>query len=363
MTRQTLNSSRSSLLRHWSTSLRFFIPVVGLLALTAWNLTRSEGLSHARQAYARSDLVSCLHHALDHLGRRPWSREASLLAALSLSRLDYADAAEAYYKHAGKLGLNELQTRAYGLIRGNHRQRAIQAYEHILERWPDNVTALRRLAAVQFTENNIPQLERLADRLIASPGGMAIGYTLRGAVAHNEQNREGAVAAFTRVLEVDPDLRLMPLPRQTFWSYFVDDLIKIGHLEDATRYLSKVLTEAPDALLMNTLGRAYLLQGMLDEAERCYRQAIEWEPANYLPHYSLGKVELQRRRPKEALKYLEAALKLAPRQLDVIYNLAGVYRLLGQPADADRINALGKQFRERSKPARNPKDPWPLYAL
>ena len=154
----------------------------------------------------------------------------------------------------------------------------------------------------------------------------------------------------------------MPLPRQAFWSYFTDDLIKIGRLEDATRYLGKLLAEAPAASLVNTLGRAYGLQGLLDEAERRYRQAIEWEPTNYFPHYSLGKIELQRQRPQEALKHLEAATSFA-RQPDVLYSLAAVYRLLRQPAEADRIDTLSKQVRQRSKPARNPKDAWPAYAL
>ena len=80
------------------------------------------------------------------------------------------------------------------MVRGNHRQRAIQAYEQILARWPENVTALRRLAAVELSENNIPQLEALAERLIHTPGGAAIGYTLRGVVAHDDKNCEGAIA-------------------------------------------------------------------------------------------------------------------------------------------------------------------------
>jgi tetratricopeptide (TPR) repeat protein len=326
-------------------------------------MTRSSELLQARQAYARGELAGCLQHALDHLHRQPWNRETKLLAARCLSQLDYANAAEPYYQRAGALDLNDSQIRAFGLVRGNHRQRAIQAYEEILTRWPDNVTALRRLAAVQLTENNIPQLEALADRLINSPGGIAIGYTLRGAVAHNEKNREGAVAAFTRVIEVDPDLRSMPLPRQAFWSYFADDLIKIGHLEDVTRYLNKVLTEAPDAALMNTLGQAYALQGMVDEAKRCYRQAIEWAPTNYLPYCRLGEIELQQQRPEEALKYLQTARKLAPRQLGVLYNLAAAHRLLKQPVEADTIDKLCKQIGESAKSARNPKDPWPRYAL
>ena len=195
-----------------------FLLAIGLfltpIALTAWNLTRSDALVAARQAYTRGELGSCLQHALDHLDRRPWSREAVLLAARCLSQLDYAEAAEAYYKRAGGLDLNDLQIRAFGLVRGNHRQRAIEAYEQILARWPDNVTALRRLAAVQFTQMNIPQLESLANRLIQTPHGEIMGYTLQGAVAHTNKDYERAVQAFEQVLERDPELRVMPLPQQ-----------------------------------------------------------------------------------------------------------------------------------------------------
>ena len=146
-----------------------------------------------------------------------------------------------------------------------------------------------------------------------------IGYTLRGVVAHNDKNREGAVAAFEHVLEVDPDLRLMPLPHQTFWSYLAEDLIKIGRTDEAGRDLTRVLDETPDAPQ----------HGLLDEAERCFQQAAEWEPDNYLPRYSLGKIELQRHRLEAARQHLEAARQLAPRQVDVLHSLVTVYRLLG----------------------------------
>ena len=363
MTQQLLVAFRPSLLRRMRIFLGSLILLTGLLALTIWNVTRSEALEQARQAYARSELTTCLRYSLDHLERRPWSREAALLAARCLSQLDFADAAEPYYKCTGELDLNDLQIRAFGLVRGNHRLRAIQAYEQILARWPENVTALRRLAAVQLSANDIPQLEALAERLIRSPGGAAIGYTLRGVVAHNDKNRDGAIAAFEHVLKVDPDLRLMPLPHQTFWSYLAEDLIKIGRTDKAGRYLTRVLNEAPDAPLMNTLGQAYLQYGLLDEAERCFQQAAEWEPDNYLPRHSLGKIELQRHRLEAAREHLEAARQLAPRQVDVLNSLASVYRLLGQPTEADCIDKAISQIRKRSRPARNPKDPWPRYAL
>jgi len=71
----------------------------------------------------------------------------------------------------------------------------------------------------------------------------------------------------------------MPLPHQIFWSYLAEDLIKIGRTDEAGRYLTRVLNEAPDAPQ----------HGLLDEAERCFQQAAEREPDNYLPRYSLGK--------------------------------------------------------------------------
>ncbi len=50
----------------------------------------------------RGELTSCLRDSLDHLGRRPWSRDAALLSAQCLSRLDFAADAEPYYRRAGR---------------------------------------------------------------------------------------------------------------------------------------------------------------------------------------------------------------------------------------------------------------------
>jgi tetratricopeptide (TPR) repeat protein len=363
MRRPSLPAVSSSRLRRVVAFLTTTLALAGLAALTVWNVTRSEWLSRSRRAYAQGELSVSLQQALDHLKRQPWSREAALLAARCLSRLDYAADAEPYYQKAGELDLNDLQIRAFGLVRGNHRRQAIEAYEQILARWPDNITALRRLAAVQLSENNIPQLNALADRLIHTPGGAVMGYTLEGVVAQSERNYEGVVEAFEHVLAEDPDLRSMPLPRLLFWSHLAESLIKMGRMEDVSRYLTRVLEQAPDVSLMNTLGQAYFLRGMLDEAERCYRQAAEWDPKTYVTYYNLGKIELQRHRPHLALPHLEAARERAPWREDVLFSLASVYRLLNRPADVERTQELIRQAHKRARSVRNPKDPWPRYAL
>src|SRR5579883_3062690 len=192
-------------LPRWRQRILFTLVLIGLSMLTAWNLTRSDALEQARRAEAQGDLVLGLQHALDHLGRQPWSHEAALVAARCLSRLDYADEAEAYYRRAGRLELSDLQIRAYGLVRGPHPERAIPAYHEILQRAPENVTAMRRLAAVLLAQHDAKELLELSDRLNRVPGGRVIGEMLRGVVYHNQKNPQQAVAAFEKVLELDPE--------------------------------------------------------------------------------------------------------------------------------------------------------------
>ncbi len=101
--------------------------------------------------------------------------------------------------------------------RGPHPDRAIPAYNEILSQGPDNITALRRLAAVELAQNNTEGILALADRLDRTPTGAVIGETLRGVVYHNENNSQKAVICFEHVLELDPQLSEMPLSRGLFW--------------------------------------------------------------------------------------------------------------------------------------------------
>jgi tetratricopeptide (TPR) repeat protein len=348
----------------WRTALVWALILFTLGAVTVWNVTGSSALDDARVAYTRGRLTDCLKHALDHLGRRPWSREGALLAARSFSRLDYADLAEPYFQRAGRLALNDLQLRAYGLARGPHPERAIAAYNEILARSPDNVTALRRLAAVLLAQYRTADLLQLADHLTRIPTGAVIGATIRGVVYHNDENPQGAVAAFEEVLKLDPDLREMPLQRRLFWTHLAADLVAAGRLDDAGKYLSKAVAGTDDFDLMNQLGQVYFLKGEFDDAERCYRQAAEWAPNEYAPYLSLARLALQRRRPQEALEHLTKAKLLAPLQYNVLYNLASVYRQLGRSAEADQVLATIKEWRVQANPPVAPLyGAWPRYAL
>jgi tetratricopeptide (TPR) repeat protein len=338
--------------------------LVTLSAVAVWNVTRSEALNAARHSYTRGELVACLQQSLDHLCRQPWSREAALLTAHCLNRLDYPERAEAYYERAGELSLYDLQIRAYGLVRGPHPERAIPVFNKILARSPENVTAMRRLAAVLLAQNQTEELLKLAQRLEHTSHGAVIGSMLRGVVYHNDKNPQQAVIAFKRVLELDPELREMPLAQSLLWSHLADDLVSSGRIDDACRHLSEALAKAPDASLWNRLGRLYFLQGDLDGAERCFRQSAELAPTEYEAYVELAKLAIQRHDLQDALNQLNRARVLAPRQYSVLYNLVSVYRQLGRTTEADQVQDSLKQLREGPRSSARPATAtWPRYAL
>ncbi|MGO9470906.1 MAG: tetratricopeptide repeat protein [Isosphaeraceae bacterium] len=350
--------------RRRGVALAILAILVALSAMTVWNVTRSDALIAARHSYTRGELANCLEHSLDHLGRQPWSREAALLAAHCLNRLDYAEPAEAYYQRAGALSLSDLQIRSFGLVRSPHPERGIPVLNEILARSPENLTAMRRLAAVLLAHNQTEELLKLAERLDHTSHGAVIGSTLRGVVYHNNKNPQQAVVAFKRVLELDPDLREMPLARNLFWSHLADDLGSSGRIDDARLALTQALAKATDPSLLNRLGRLNFLQGDLDQAERCFRQSAELAPTQYEAYAELAKLAIGRHDRQEALKQLNQARALAPREQSVLYSLVSVYRQLGRTAEADEVQEALKQLREQSTlPARAAGRDWPRYAL
>ena len=347
----------------------FLILVIAVLLIaTARNLTRTDGLAAALEANRRGDLLGAVQASLDVLHRRPWDREATRLTAELFSKLDYANVAEPYYQRLGldSLAPDTLHARAYGIVRSNQRQKAIAAYEAILDRDPNDTLALRRLAGVQMTQSNDDEVLKLADRLIRIPEGVVYGYTLRGVVELNQRNREDSVAAFEKVMELDPDLKIMPLPRRIFWGHFGYDLLDLGRGADFRRYLGDTADRTADPYLMNALGRSYYLEGDLDSAEQCYQKSAEWDASDPIPRLYLGKIQIHRRRQESALTFLEEAIKIAPKHYDSLYTLAMTYRQLGRTDEALKLQPRINEIRDAS--LSNPstttrKAPPPRYAL
>lgn len=323
--------------------------LAGLLAMTGWTVTRSSALEEAesveRRASSPEGIATALSLALDHLGRRPWSRPAALIAARCLSRLDHPDLAEPYYLRAGTLSRNDLHLRAYAILRSNQRDRAIDAYHALLERWPEDVEALRLLAGIAYSRKQYDDALELAARLKRIDAGAANGYRLAATIQHELMFREEAVEEVRGLLSVDPALRAIPAEaRSVVAMQYVEDLLLLGQAEEARRFLEDVVPDEGNPWLRTLLGRAYLLLGDPDRAERCWREVVTSEPRADFAWAELGRLALSRKRPVEAIEALRRAEELNPRDQDVLFSLMTAYAQDGRRDEArdarDRLERL-----------------------
>jgi tetratricopeptide (TPR) repeat protein len=336
--------------------------LTGLTSVFAWFEIYPAALVEADAAYRRDDLEIALRLARGHLARRPTSRHATLVAARCLSRLGKPQEAEDYYQKAWPLDREDSHIRAFAWVVNNSRETAIRNYQALLAHWPDDVLALSRLAAVLISESRWSDALDSAGRLIKIPEGAVIGYTLAGVVHSNTGECDETVDEFRQVLRLDPELKRMPLkPRTLFWAHFGKNLLLMGYAEEAERHLHRALEEGNDARIADLLGQAYYLQGMLDEAEQCWRLALQWNPRRYGTWWRLGKLELQRRRPAHAVEPLQHSIEIEPEAVGPLYSLSLAYRLLGRHGESEEFHQRANSFRGKRvhQRSRDPEDASP----
>jgi tetratricopeptide (TPR) repeat protein len=121
------------------------------------------------------------------------------------------------------------------------------------------------------------------------------------------------------------------------WLEYGHNLLSVGRWSEARRHLQRVLGEGDDAKVADLLGQSYYLEGAFDDAERCWRLAILWDPERFGTWWRIGKLELQRGRPTEAIEPLRRAIAIQPKAIGPLYTLSLAYRGLGQTAESDRL--------------------------
>jgi tetratricopeptide (TPR) repeat protein len=324
--------------------------LLGIIALTGWNLTRSTHLDAAEAAFRRSETRTALQHALDHLERRPWSRPASLIAARCLSNLGFAAEAEPYYQRQPRLSVEDQQLRALGLIRLNRQNEAEAIYNAILDERPGDPTALRRLSVLHLTRGDILKAIESAKLLTFSRDlkTQIIGWTMVATFYHNARYVDEALPAYAKVLELDPELQSMPLPRRDFWGPYLEDLVRNGQGRRAMPLIERALGEVgEDPELRFLLARAYQLDGNVVEAARAARRATELNPDAPGPWAFLGRLELSQGRAQAALEPLERALAVDGQSYSTLYSLIQANTQLGRRDEVARLTARAEALRLR----------------
>jgi tetratricopeptide (TPR) repeat protein len=340
--------------------LRSALIFISLFIFTVWNFTRSTGLEDAKSAEARAiqsadqrQWATAVSLGMEHLRRQPWSREARLVVARGLSKLDHPDLAEPYYQQSRPLELSDEHTRAYAILRANDRDRAIAHYLAILDRVPEDIASLRILAGIYMSQSRWTDALAIARRLEAIPGAAALGHQISASVHHEEHDADLAAAQFARVLERDPELSFLPEDAQrVFWQSYATDLLHTGRVQEARRIAEEGLERFALADLWTIKAQAEQELGMFDEAKQSCKSALRLDPDHAIAWREQGKISLQERRVRDAIPSLVRARELVPFDYQTLFSLMTAYRLTGQTDEARELNQLVERVRDLAPPSR-----------
>jgi Flp pilus assembly protein TadD len=159
-------------------------------------------------------------------------------------------------------------------------------------------------------------------------------------MAYTEQGRyEVAIVHLTRALELQPNLVVV---RNHLGRLYLAQ----GRLEEAIQAFRALIKRAPDiAEARHNLAVAYARKGLQDPAIEQFEEALRLRPDFHAARVDLSSLLLEMGRIREAIETLTAALSLAPRSpeagdqvdlADIHYRLGIAYFMAGQRQEAVR---------------------------
>lgn len=218
---------------------------------------------------------------------------------------------------------------------------AIDAYRQALAARPEFREASNSLILTLVKAGKGPEARERARTLVdRSPQDPDAHFTL--GLAQSEQDVDGAIASFHRVLEL--------APRHALARYNLALVLKrADRPAEAIQELTRAIEIEPRAEAHYTLGVIYWQQGHVDRAEAALRAAIAADARYADAHHTLGAVLAGRRQSTPAIAALRRALELRPDLTSARYTLARVLRESGDDAAARQELTEADRLRRRAQ--------------
>jgi tetratricopeptide (TPR) repeat protein len=286
----------------------------GMTAFAWWNYQA------AQRALDRDDLDTAQERISRTLALWPHHAKAHFLAA-RIGRLRHAFQEAEFHLNACQTreGATEPLQLEWLLLRfqaGEISEIEAGLWNCLKEKHPESPWILEALARTYIRELRFHLANRcLADWLALQPDHVR-ALTLRAGVRELLEYREGALADYQRVVELNPDdwkgrLRLADLllsEKKT--------VAALQHLE----VVAKTHADSPDYRFI--LGKGRTLEGKIQEARDLFEKVVAVTPKNPQAHLHLGQIELQEGRPAEAERYFRNALEIDPTCGQAYYSLS-----------------------------------------
>ena len=202
---------------------------------------------------------------------------------------------------------------------------------HEAEKWDDSAPGLMRnigLAALKLGDND--EAARAFRVAVSKDPNDVQARAMLAISLYSARQYADAAKAFGEVGDgVYRD------PRMAYaWAY---SLARTNDPKKTIEVLSKLTAQPLPKEMWMTAGDLYTQVDDYEDALRCFRKAIELDPATERAHHFAGVALIRLGRPSEAIPELEAELKLSPNDPDTQYNLA--YALL-ETSQKDQAMAI-----------------------
>ena len=323
------------------------------LAVAWWAWRYSTPIARAERAYAQQQWPIALMQAQLLLMEQPTRSDASLLAARCLYRLGRFIDAEAVFQREpdlSRFSREDLECRGQGLLVLQRWPQAIDVYQELHRRHPDDARALKRLAVLLFQTDKADDALPVAELLAKSfPDEAAAGYCIQGAIWQKLRNAANSADCFKKSLDLDSSANSLPVPRVRVIERLVDSLKHLGQLDEARSRLESEIARQPSAELLSLLAEMLRWQGETQGARERWLQALHLDRFNTAAWFGLGNLALEENHNAEAIGWLQQAQRRGMENSALHYALSRAYASLGQSDLAAVHDAESKSLRAQEE--------------
>jgi tetratricopeptide (TPR) repeat protein len=231
------------------------------------------------------------------------------------------DQAKSMYRQALALRQDDSDlktTAARYFLRVNETAEAEALIEEVLKKRSGYLPAMLLKGELLVGKRNWNDAIAVLDQVIAQDDKAGQAYYFKGVALLAKGEFQVAKSSFNRAVELNPNDNRTKL-------VLVELKLKERDFTGAEKDLKAVLGALPDnyqALLL--LGKAFLGQGKLDEAQKSFNRLIELQAQNPEGYYQRGIVWRLQKNGGAAMADFESALALNPKLLDAFGQIVGL---------------------------------------
>ena len=225
--------------------------------------------------------------------------------------------------------LLDMTTEAQSLIYQGKKDEAIQCYEKILAKYPDEISAIYGKGMVYYQFNELDEALKHFDTVLRIDPEEIDTLYAKGAILRNIGKNEEALPVLNKTVTLNPQMHIAWLAKGYLHLDEKDFEKALGCFERVEKLGYKEMT---------LVGKGHALRGLekIESAITNYKQAISLDPYDAEALFGMGVIELKNQNPKKALEFLYKSVVQDEEIIEAWEALVEVYQLLKQ-ADKEKI--------------------------